>query len=302
MSENAINKTADELLAKLLDEELSKNKAAGEPEVEKKESAPQPFKLNIGGQEYTFNSPEEISQVVNNTLAAVGQKLQQLESSSQTAGQTNQPGSYVQSDEDSVPKLTPEQHAEFLNKMATNPIEAMEWLDGIRFGIKEGRPSKVIKEKLAELDQFRAAQAVAAFKEMHPEWPGGQAAQVLDAYRQKLGLPFTAEGLSAAYASAQLNGVLPPWTFQYRQFRQQQNQAQGEGQAPETPNSGANLGGTNFEVLPGGKQSAPSFPASRRAAPQVGRGGSAIAPNISSQVDELSFEQIRKIIDKMQQS
>lgn len=216
----------DDVIKKLIEEEAKKSAPqddATNAAAQKTEPA-QPMKINIAGQEYTFHDVNEISQAVNATLAAAMEKVRQAEARSSQQDKANSAGSYVQSD-DEIPSLTTEQHAEFLNKMAKNPVEAMEYIDQIRFGIKETRPSKYIKERLSELEQYKMQNAVQGFKELHPEWPGGQAAQILDQYRTKLGLPFTAEGLSAAYASAQINGVLPPWTMQYRQRLQAQAQA-----------------------------------------------------------------------------
>jgi hypothetical protein len=267
---------------------------------------PQPWKVAVQGREYTFNSPQELSQALEATFNQFQNTL---------ASQQPAPAAPLPQHADETPKFDVER---YIDTMKQNPIAAQEYLDSHRyFDGKVEKPSELIKNQLAQADQNARLLAVYQFKEAHPEYQGNQqAAGVINKLREELNLPFDFNGLEAAYALARQrnmiqvpaqypNGAQPGQPGQFQQpppqnpFAQQQPPQPPNPYIPNPPspyagqspygvdprafNGGMGFGGGNnpFLAPPPGLPGRGGFP-----------GG---APDFASQAENLSPEQIQQI-------
>lgn len=198
--------------------------AAAQPKDGQPPAQPQaqPWKVNVQGREYTFNSPEELNNALNATFTQFQNTIQSLQAP--PADPAPQPAAA-----DAPPKFDMER---YLETIKTDPIGAQEYLDSHRyFGGRVEKPSEVIKSQLAEADKNARLLAVYQFKEAHPEYQGNpQAAQVINQLRSELNLPFDFNGLEAAYALARQRGLI-----QAPQQPQGYPQQPGYGQQPQQP-------------------------------------------------------------------
>lgn len=226
MDPNSVN--FEQQLNELVRQELEKQN-------QNKEGAEKPLKLNIGQQEYTFKDTSELS---TQLTAVLGNYQQQLAAMQQQL-QNGQPGSYVTDDETPAqtpaPKLDMKKYIEYLEN---DPVKAAEYVDSYRyFDGRVENPSEIIRERLARSAENERILAAYQFKDSHPEFPGGQQpTMVINKLREELNLPFTAEGLEAAYGVAINRGFLPNYKMiqmqQQMQMQQQQQMQQNGQQAP----------------------------------------------------------------------
>ena len=194
---------------------------------------PEPVKINLGGQEYTFNSHEEMTTAINNTFAAVSQQqaavLAQLEEA--RAKQS-------QGDNSNLPGFDQEK---FVKLITENPIAAFDYVDEMRYG-PDRIPPKV-KQELAEMESMKGQLTAYRFMNAHPEFHNDDknAAQ-LRGIAQSLGLPMDFNGLESAYRVGRANGI----TFQAPEdqtqgrFTQQSNNMHNSPAAPPAINRGGN--------------------------------------------------------------
>ena len=194
----------------------------GTLKTESQQQQAQPLKVNIGGQDYEFQDVAQLNAALNTTFSGVQKTIADLQAAQ--AGR-------VTSDEEEVvqPKFDMKSYME---KMGTSPIEAADYLDEHRIGMK-GEDIKRLLKKTEELTEVVAA---AQFREKHPYFNalgGAQAATELNKLRGELGLPFTLDGLEAAYALAQNRGVIPNEQTQFQLFQQKIAQSQQQQQAAQ---------------------------------------------------------------------
>lgn len=157
------------------------------------------FKMNIAGNEYSFTTPEEASAAMNNLL------LQQQ----QLREQQNNQGRKVTSDETPAFDMKT-----YVDKMASNPMDAAEYLDEARFGVKN--PSQVFKsmmQKQQEQEQQNAmlARELASYQfiQTHPDYiVSTENANAIDQMVKQHQLPWTPQGLEAAYLIAKQKGLM----------------------------------------------------------------------------------------------
>lgn len=206
----------DNLLRTVVQEEVAK---VGQPQGQAQQTQPEPLKLTIGGQEYTFENQAALSAALNQTFAGYSQQMAQLQSQIQ---ETQTQGQHVQSDDE--PKFDMKQYIEMMEK---DPIKAANYVDSHRyFNGRVENPAEVIRNGLLEAQELKRVVAAYQFKDAHPEYvPTPENAQKIESVRQALNLPATFDGLEAAYATAITKGFIPdPRAEQFRQAQQQQLQ------------------------------------------------------------------------------
>lgn len=178
-----------------------------------------PWTVDLGSDKLTFNTPEELSTNLRQALAQVNQevtRIRQEKDALQSQIQTQ--GQYVQSDADVTNTKFNMDH--FINQMKADPVKAFDYIDSIRYG--DENPSKYIKDNLKELQAMKQEAEVQKFLQAHPEFPGGQAAHILNQTREELGQPMNKVGLEAAYNHAIQNNRMPDFRLQAALNMQQQ--------------------------------------------------------------------------------
>lgn len=227
-------------------------------------ATPQPISVNVAGQTFTYNSPQELEAALNNFTNAVSNKMGELQQQATVnrIAPTSQvaEGSFVTGNEPVWSNET------FIQKMTEDPRTGLEyWLNHAVFEGKSEAPTEDIKRYLAETELTKRSIAAYQFKENHPEFPGGQqAAQIIDQVRNSLGLPYDYNGLEAAYLVAIQRQALPNYYVQAQaqayQAQQAQIAAQAQaGQAPSNQNPFAAPQVPNNGSLPGGVMDPKAF-------------------------------------------
>jgi hypothetical protein len=158
------------------------------------QSAPEPMKVNIAGQEYEFKDAAEL-----------GQKMTEFVHRAQQMAQPPAP--------QQIPQATvkgndaPDFDYEHYSTLVTKDVPK-----GLEYGFKAafGVDANQLKEKLAKIDELNNTLAVYQFRDRHPELAkmDPSAGQAIDHVRRTLNLPFNAEGLDAAYYYAQQRGMI----------------------------------------------------------------------------------------------
>lgn len=191
--------------------------------------SPQPWKVAVQGREYSFNSPQELSQALEATFTQFQNTL--------AAQQTQAAAPAAPAHADETPAFSTEK---YIDTMKQDPIAAQEYLDSHRyFGGKVEKPSELIRSQLQQADQNARLLAVYQFKEAHPEYQGNQqAAQVIQQLREELRLPFDFNGLEAAYALARQRNLIPQPVTPYPGGQQPQQPPQFQQQPPQQPQFG----------------------------------------------------------------
>lgn len=249
-------------------------------------SAPEPLKVKIAGQEFTFKDTDELSSAMEKTLMQARQELE--------AARTPKPEPVGVKGDDAPDWSTDS----FIEKFTKDPRQALEYALQDMLGVE--KPIDFLKEKAAETEMIKRTISAEQFKQKHPEfpWESLQAAQYVEKVREEMGLPYDTKGLEAAYYVALNNDMNFRGLVQQKYNAISQNQVQshphGHEEAPNfsrpTPqpiNSAQNWnGGMNFN---------PGVNPYLMAPPTVGRTSHEPSPSQNINYDELSPEQIEKI-------
>jgi hypothetical protein len=216
-------------------------------------------KLNIGGQERTFASAEDVQKYVNDTIAATQAAAQQAV----TTAMQNLPGQRVTANQQDqlpqVPKIDLEAYAKALQE---NPLLAHQLVDQARFG---GDPTMIMREMWQRQQAQEQVLAAYQFRDVHPEFQRNpENAEALTNIMQQFKLPFTVDGLEMAYSVAKEKGLV---------------------QVGETA-----------------RESYVQEPERRIAPPSIGRRTSEPPSSYMDYVDDLSADQIAKIIDQFEKA
>lgn len=209
------NQDFDTQLRALVAEEIAKTQKAPETNTP---PAPQPLKLNIAGQEMTYENLQQLEAAVNNFAQTAAQRIQQLSTPAPT--QT----ANVQGDD--APAWSDEA---FIEKMTKAPKEGFNYaLNQLIFDGRSEDAATDLKTMLRDAELTKRSIAAYQFKDAHPEFPGGaQFATAIDQIREKMNLPYDYTGLEAAYLMGINKGLLPNFYSQQQQMlAQQQNQQQ----------------------------------------------------------------------------
>lgn len=219
---------------------------------EQEPAAPTPLTLTIAGKEMTFKDAAEASSV----LTSVYQ--QQTAPPAQTVGRT------VTNDTDNA-GWTPEDQTRYVDMLVKNPLQAQEYIDEKRFGVKN--PTEVMKQNMAAVQsmatQMTIDQFVASHKDYHVSPENAQAMQGVLAELGGGKPVINPMALEAAYAIADKRGLIK---------RPEAQQTREQGYNP-------------YLAAP----------------PVAGRTSSQVSPSFEQDAENMSLEQIQAFFTKNQQ-
>lgn len=163
-----------------------------------------PIVLNIDGREVRYDNVESLNRDILGLREVVKGLNEKVNTNDYIA--TSGPAPYTEP----APKVDDDFDATFLFKaMEHNPKRAFEYGIEKATGVK---PSE-IKSRLDRAEQSEKVLEAYRFKEMHPDFPGGNAAVVVDRIRESMNLPFNAQSLEAAYSIAKERGFVQPLRY-----------------------------------------------------------------------------------------
>ncbi len=148
---------------------------------------------------------------------------------------------------------------------------------------------------------MKSTVAVYQFKDAHPEFNvrDPKATNALEGIRKELNLPFTTQGLEAAYGVAQTRGLLPsPQVLAYQQSLIQQGILP-DPNAAEGGDPASNFGSAGFPKRTA--QPAQNSPYGFQPPPNVARSAPAQTNGFEQQLDNMSTEDLEKILRRMGQ-
>lgn len=178
-----------------------------------------PWTVDLGGDKLTFDSPEELSANLRQALAQVNAEVTRMKQENEQLRQSQvEDNRYVSEDKESNRSFDMNH---FISQMKENPVKAFDYVDSIRYGTEN--PTQYIKTRLKEAEEIRQENEVQKFLQAHPEFPGGQAAYILNQKREELGMPLTKAGLEAAYNQAIQEQKVPDYRMNQALQTQQQH-------------------------------------------------------------------------------
>lgn len=257
---------------------------------------PQPISVNLNGQTFQFQNQEELNRALTNTFSAYNTELANLRNS-----QVADRGAEVTGTEE-APKFSMDT---FVQKMQANPVEAFDYVDQIRYGFDN--PVEAVKSAItarSELADLQRVMAVYQFKDAHPEYEGNpQTANTMYQIMDQAGLPFTIQGLEAAYSVGLLRGMIPlPQQFQAQPRQGEFNQNPYSPQQTFNPSPYAQYAGTGTDPrqFNGGFQTTGYPGQTTLAPPQSPRFAAEASPDLASLAQDMSPEQIEAVFARLQ--
>lgn len=242
------------------------------------QTAPQPIQLNIQGQTYTFKDQAELEAQLNQV--AIAQRQAAVQPPPAPAPQVS--GGRVTGDEDSSFS-----NEEYIRLMNEDPRKATKYaLSHVLFDGKVEDPTELLRETMVAQAATNRQLAVYQFKDAYKEIPieNPQVGNAIEQIRTELGLPFTPQGLEAAYLFGVGKGRLPD--FKAVAANQQQQQSQTPQYQPQVPyNSYQQQQGQNPYL---------------NAPPAPGRSTTASVPVTEEQIENMSVEQLAKLMYRLQ--
>lgn len=232
-----------------------------------------PITVNIQGQPVTFRDQADLEAQLNQTAQAIRNQ--------QPAPQPPQDlgihGARVSGRDNDTNAFSPDKYIELMNK---DPRDATNYaLSHMLFDGQVDDAASLIRESMVSSATQARQLAAYQFRDSHREVPieNPQVGQTIDNVRKQLNLPFTEQGLDAAYAYAVNKGFLPD-------FRNSQNQQQ---QAPQQPQQ--------FQQ--------PQQPVPQNsylnAPPAPGRNTSGSIPVTEADLDDMSIDQLKRLMTRM---
>lgn len=212
--------------------------------VQQNPPAQTPISVNLNGQTFQFSTQEDLNRALQNTFSQYNTELAKLREAQ--SAPTPRGGEVTGSDDAPAFDINT-----FVNKMTTNPVEAFDYVDEIRYGVKN--PAEAVKAAIAskgKVDEINQALSVYRFRDAHPEF-NPQAAPVMQEIMKAANLTPDFAGLEAAYALGVMKGVIQPLQLQAPQQGQFPQQAPGP--QFQTPNP---AGPPMFSQNPYGSQGA----------------------------------------------
>lgn len=259
------------------------------------EKAANPIKITINGNNMEFDSVEQLNENLTQALSSVGAEYKQMKE--RLTELENQRGQVVE-DDAPVQDTGKFSQEKFLNLLKENPVDAFDYVDSFRYGVE--KPSEYIKNNLKQSEEARQELEVNRWLQRHPEFPGGEYAPVLDKVRMQMNLPLTAQNLELAYQTAIQNQVLPDFkTIAILNFQRQQL-------LQEIQNNGGTIPQNILQGMPQNQQGQENWrndfqgkpvriPAPPPRVPQGGNQGTQLS---EEQLENLSMEQIERILRK----
>lgn len=192
------------------------------PQAAPEPPAPEPIKMTIGGQEFSFKDTKEVEEKFNAFVAQA----------SQLAAQPPAPAKPQAS-------VTGDDAPSFDFNTYTELMTQGKITDGFRHAMMA---VPEFRQTMEATRHMSAQLAAYQFKERHPELSSAppQVGSVIEQVRQSLNLPFSADGLDAAYALATHRGMIPQTQTQTQQTQTQTQTQNPPPQAQNNPYLGAN--------------------------------------------------------------
>ncbi len=155
---------------------------------------PEPIKLNVFGQERTFKDTSEIS-------GAVERLVQEHQAAMQAAQEALKPKPEEKHEEYKVDL------DEFVNRIQKDPTDSIDYAIKAKYGVG----LEYLLGQAKRTEEIEGALVAIQFKEMNEDYsPTPKNTQILNGIRGSLNLPFTVQGLSAAYAVGKQYGYFQP--------------------------------------------------------------------------------------------
>lgn len=249
------------------------------------------FTVDLGGDnKLNFKTQEELSENLRQALSHVNLEVTRIKEENERLKnerlQTQNQPKYAESDEQNVTTKFNMDH--FITQMKANPPEALDY--ATQFSPKQ----KELTEALKQFHEMKQEQEVGKWLQAHPEFPGGQAAYILNQVREELQQPMNKLGLEAAYNHAIQNQKLPDFRLQQALNNQQQSfmayLQQNNIPLPQTQNQ------TQQRVNNVPQQQNPYPVMSPQGIPTVPRNQNAQYTPAEQSADNMSLEQLEKIL------
>ncbi len=258
----------------------------GEPTPQPQAPQAAPITLNIQGQPVTFRDQADLEAQLNATAIALRQSQQSPPPSQPTAAAQ---GSRVTGDDDSGFA-----NDEYIRLMNEDPRKAMKYvMSHTLFNGQVEDPMEVIRESLVNQAATNRKLAAYQFRDSHREVPleDPRVANTIEGIREQLNLPFSEQGLEAAYAYAIQKNQLPDFRALAQAQRQQQEPPQQYGQYPNQ--QAPQYGGYN--------QYQPQQPQNPylQAPPAPGRSSPVNLPVSEDQIENMSTEQLASLLTRL---
>lgn len=270
----------NELIQDSVRQVLAETRTTPEPAAPVVQPTAQPITVNIQGQAYTFRDQADLEAQLNQVAAA-----QRAASAPPPAPEpTKFQGTRVTGDED-----TGFSNEEYIKLMNENPLKALEYqLNHVLFQGKVDNASDLLRETMIAQAttnrQLAAYQFRDAYKDVPVEDP--RVGNTIEEVRKELNLPFTAQGLEAAYIYSVGKGKLPD-------FRQiSQNSAQGQQGQPQPAQQPTYQ--PQYQPIP-----QPANPY-LQGPPAPGRSTSPSIPVTMEQIEDMPLEQHASLLRKLQ--
>lgn len=236
-------------------------------------AAPAPIKMNIQCREVTFRDQADLEAQLNATAATIAAERAAMQAVAVPAHQ----GSRVTNDEGTGPAFS---NDEFIKRMNEDPKTAINYaLSHMMFDGQVEDAASLLRETIisqaTQAKQLSAYQFKDAYREVPLEDPRVNGA--IEATRKELGLPFSNQGLEAAYIYAVNKGRLPDFRALSQQTDIQQRQQ------AQHPQYSAPAAGNPYLQGP----------------PQTGRSGSGAAPVLVGDIEDMSTEQLGALLNRL---
>ena len=291
----------NDLIRQSVSEVLAETGAKADPTATPAPVASGPITVNIQGQPVTFRDQADLEAQLNATAQTIRQQMQ----APPPEPKPEPIGGRVTNDEGG----STFSHEEYVRLMNKDPREATNYvLSHTLFDGKVDNAADLLRETMLQTAQANRQLAAFQFRASHSEIPvdNPQVGGTIEQIRTQLGLPFTNQGLEAAYAYAVQKGALPD----FRQIAAaQQNQAQAHTAAGQQPQYGApqpqTWNGQNlYAPLPGQPQYNAPAPQSQNPylapPPVAGRSQQISTPVTVDDLDNMSADQLAALLNKLQ--
>jgi hypothetical protein len=235
-------------------------------------STAQPISVNIQGQTYTFRDQADLEAQLNQVALAQRQAIKPPEPEP-----VKLTGSRVSGDEDSGFS-----NEEYIRMMNEDPRKATKYaLSHLLFDGKVENPEELLRETMIQQATTNRQLATYQFKDAYRDVPieDPRVGGTLEEVRKSLNLPFTAEGLEAAYMYSVGKGRLPD--FRQIAYNQQQQAAQQQAPQYQPP------------------QQQQSYNPYLAAPPAPGRSNSPSIPVTMEQIEDMPIEQHASLLRKL---
>lgn len=278
----------NDLIRNSVNEVLAETRTTEQPTAAPVQQAPQPITVNIQGQPVTFRDQADLEAQLNATAEAV--RRQQAEAIAAQESATKAQGSRVTNDED-----TGFSNEEYIRLMNEDPRKATNYaLSHVLFDGKIENPAELIRETMIQQATTNRQLAAYQFRDSHREVPleDPRVGNTIEQVRSQLGLPFSQQGLEAAYAYAIQKGQLPDFRAVAA--------AQAQQQTAQNQQFAANPYGqsTGQQPVYGQQPQVPQNPY-LQAPPSPGRSSAAVTPVTIDDIENMSTDQLASLLTKL---